>query len=288
VRTFVSAIAVLIGLALSAVAVPALWVDRNIVQEDGFVALTAPLGKDPAFQQGLATAAVNGIGTGQQQLPDALANLIKPILTDAAKSLTTAPGYADAWAETLRRSHRLSFADPSTLPPETDGATSLTLDVAPLVGLVVKRITEASPLPVSLKAPDTVRINIGQSSQRQMIERVSAYAPMGTPVAVGAGIAFLLAFVAARRKWTVLAGMGLGALVLAAVWKFGSDLAGKAVLATSGGNDVAGIFKREFVDAATANFGQWIIAALVAGGALLVVGIVLRVVAPRRRPTARP
>jgi len=280
VRTFVSAVAVLIGLAMAAVAVPAMWVDRNIVQEDGFVALTAPLGKDPAFQQRLATAAVDNISFGEQQLPDALANLVKPILTEAAQSLTSMPGYSDAWAETLRRSHRLSLADPATLPPDVNGTTSLTLDVAPLVGLVVKRISEASPVP--LKAPDEVRIGIGQSNQRQLVERVAAYAPMGSAVAVGSAIAFILAFVAARRKWAVLAGIGLGALVLAAVWKFGSDAAGRAVIGTSSGNDVAEIFKREFVYASLADFGQWIVAALVAGAVLLVGGIVLRVIGARR------
>ena len=279
-RTFVSAVAVLIGLAMAAVAVPAMWVDRNIVQEDGFVALTAPLGKDPAFQQRLATAAVDNISFGEQQLPDALANLVKPILTEAAQSLTSMPGYSDAWAETLRRSHRLSLADPATLPPDVNGTTSLTLDVAPLVGLVVKRISEASPVP--LKAPDEVRIGIGQSNQRQLVERVAAYAPMGSAVAVGSAIAFILAFVAARRKWAVLAGIGLGALVLAAVWKFGSDAAGRAVIGTSSGNDVAEIFKREFVYASLADFGQWIVAALVAGAVLLVGGIVLRVIGARR------
>lgn len=279
-RTFVSAIAVLIGLAMAAVAVPAMWVDRNIVQEEGFVGLTAPLGKDPAFQKRLATAAVNGMAFGGQQLPAPLEAVVKPILADAAQSLTSMPGYSEAWAETLRRSHRLSFADPRTLPPEVAGTTSLTLDVAPLVGLVVKRVSEASPVPI--KAPEQVRISIGQSDQRQLIERVSAYAPMGTAVAVGSAIAFLLAFVAARRKWTVLAGTGLGALVLAGVWKFGSDAAGTMVQGVGSGNDVAGIFKREFVAAAMASFGQWIVAALLAGGVLLATGIVLRVVGGRR------
>jgi hypothetical protein len=282
VRTVVSAVAVLIGLAMAAVAVPAMWVDRNIVQEDGFVALTAPLGKDPSFQRRLATAAVSGIGVGGQQLPDALANAVKPILEQTAQSLTSMPGYADAWAETLRKSHRLSFADQATLPADVDGTSSLTLDVAPLVGLVVKRVSESSPLPLALQAPDEVRISIGQSNQRQWVERVAAYAPMGSAVGVGSAIAFLLAFVAARRKWTVLAGMGMGALVLAAVWKLGADAAGRLVLGTSSGNDVAGIFKREFVDAATANFGQWIVAALVAGAVLLVAGIVPGCLSRRR------
>lgn len=286
-RTFVSAVAVLIGLAMAAVAVPAMWVDRNIVQEEGFVALTAPLGKDPAFQRRLATAAVNGIAFGSQQLPDALAAVVKPVLDDAAQSLTSMPGYSDAWAETLRRSHRLSFADPRTLPPDVDGTTSLTLDVAPLVGLVVKRISDASPVP--LKAPEEVRIAIGQSNQRQLIERVSAYAPMGSAVALGAAMAFILAFVAARRKWTVLAATGVGALVLAGVWKLGADAAGRMVQGTGGGNDVADIFKSEFVAAATASFGQWIVAALVAAAVLLGAGIVLRVAGARRRaPNNRP
>lgn len=279
-RTFVSAVAVLIGLAMAAVAVPAIWVDRNIVQEDGFVALTAPLGKDPAFQRRLATAAVNNISFGDQQLPDALAGVVKPVLEDAARSLTSMPGYSEAWAETLRRSHRLSFADPRTLPADVDGTTSLTLDVAPLVDLVVKKVSEASPVPLS--APGEVRIGIGQSNQRQLIERITAYAPMGSAVAIGAAVAFLLAFVAARRKWTVLAAAAAGALVLAGVWKLGVEAAGRAVQGTGNSSDVAEIFKREFVAASTAGFGEWITAALVVGGVLLLSGVAVRAVGGRK------
>ena len=279
-RTFVSAAAVLIGLLMAAVAVPAMWVDRNIVQEDGFVALTAPLGKDPAFQQRLATAAVDGLASSAG-IPEALTELARPVLDNAARSLTGLPGYSEAWAETLRKSHRLTFADPSTLPPEVDGTSSLTLDVAPLAGLVAKQVTEATTLP--LEAPGQVLIHIGQSNQRQLIERVTVYAPMGYAVAVGAGIAFVLAFVAARRRWTVLVGMGVGALVLAGVWKLASDAAGAAVAGTSSGNDVAELFKNEFVAACSASFGQWIVAAAVAGAALLATGVAVRVAGGRKR-----
>ena len=157
-RTFVSAAAVLVGLLMAAVAVPAMWVDRNIVQEEGFVALTAPLGKDPAFQQRLATAAVDSLASAAQ-IPEPLTELARPVLDSAAQSLTGLPGYSDAWAETLRKSHRLTFADPSTLPPEADGTSSLTLDVAPLVGLVAKQVSDATTLP--LQAPGQVLIHIG-------------------------------------------------------------------------------------------------------------------------------
>jgi hypothetical protein len=279
-RTFVSAAAVLVGLLMAAVAVPAMWVDRNIVQEEGFVALTAPLGKNPAFQQRLATAAVDGLASGAG-IPAALTELARPVLDHAAQSLTGLPGYSEAWAETLRKSHRLTFADPSTLPPEVDGTSSLTLDVAPLVGLVAKQVAEATTLP--LEAPGQVLIHIGQSNQRQLIERVTVYAPMGYAVAVGAGIAFVLAFVAARRRWAVLVGMGVGALVLAGAWKLASDAAGAAVAGTSSGNDVAELFKNEFVEASSASFGQWIVVAAVAGAALLAAGVAVRVAGGRKR-----
>jgi hypothetical protein len=278
-RTFVSALAVLIGLVMAAVAVPAMWVDRNIVQEDGFVALTGPLGKDPAFQQGLASAAVGSLAS--ERIPAALTELARPILDSAAKSLTSLPGYPGAWTETLRKSHRLNFADPNTLPPEVDGVSALTLDVAPLVGLVASQLAGATSL--SLQAPDQVLINIGQSNQRQLLEQVSAFAPMGYAVGVGAVIAFALAFVAARRRWTVLAGIGAGALVLAGGWKLAADAAGGAVARTGSGNEVAEIFKREFVAAAAESYGQWILVAAVVGGILLVLGLVLRSVGGRRR-----
>jgi hypothetical protein len=278
-RTFVSAAAVLIGLLMAAVAVPAIWVDRNIVREDGFVALAAPLGQDPVFQRRLAAAAVGSLGV-EDRIPEAFAELARPILDNAAQSLTGMPGYPGAWAETLRRSHRLTFADPGTLPPKADGATSLTLDVAPLVGLVAKQVSDATNLP--LTAPEQVLIHIGQSDQRQAVERVAAYAPMGYAVAIGAGIAFLLALVAARRRWTVLAGTGAGALVLAGAWKLAADAGGGALAGTSSGNEMADTFTREFASASAGSFGQWILTVALAGGVLLVVGLLLRAVGGRR------
>ncbi|MCB5283506.1 MULTISPECIES: hypothetical protein [unclassified Arthrobacter] len=279
-RTFVSAVAVIIGLVLTAVAIPAMWVDRNIVQEDGFVAFAAPLGKDPAFQQRLAGAAVGSLGA--DQIPQAISGLVTPVLQRAAKSLTAMPGYPEAWTETLRKSHRLNFADPKARPAGTGTGTSLTLDLAPLVGLVANQVAEATSL--QLTAPDQLPITLGQPKHRQILDRVSAVAPIGYPLAAGALISFALAFVAARRRPTVLAGIGLGALVLAGAWQLAAGAAGSAVKGTSSGNAVAEIFKSEFVSAASSSFGQWILAAAAAGGVLLAAGLILRARPHRRVP----
>jgi hypothetical protein len=78
VRTFVSAVATVLGVLLAAVAVPAIWLDRSIVQEDGFVGLAAPLGKNAEFQQQLAAAAVGTIDTSA--VPGFLSDLVQPVL----------------------------------------------------------------------------------------------------------------------------------------------------------------------------------------------------------------
>jgi hypothetical protein len=274
-------LAVILGLLLSAAAVPAIWVDRNIVQEDGFVALAAPLGRNPDFQKRLATAAVNSIDTGGA-IPAQVAALVRPVLEKAATSLTGLPEYPAAWEETLRKSHRLNFADPSSLPPEAD-SSSLTLDVAPLAGLAAKQIS--SQVGVQLEAPGQTLVNIGHANQRQLIERVSAYAPLGYSLAVGAGVAFLLALVTARRRWKVLAGIGVGALALSGLWTLASRWAGDAVMGTASGNEMADLFKREFVAASAAGFASWTQGAAIAGAALIAAGLLLRVVggAARRR-----
>jgi hypothetical protein len=281
VRTFVSAFATLLAIVLAAVAVPAIWLDRNIVQEQGFVELASPLGRNSEFQQGLATAAVGTIDTSA--VPGFLADLVRPALEDAAASMTGLPGYPAAWEETLRRSHRLSFTAPQAEAGEAAPASSLTLDVAPLVRLGAEEISRTTRLP--LDPPDQTLIDVGQPEQKEWTERLAAYAPAGYLLAGGAAVALLLAVVAARRRWTVLVGAGLGALVLAAVWTVCSQLGSAAVLAADTGNEVANMFRDGFVAAAAADFQGWTLASAITGGVLVLVGVVAGLI-PRKR--ARP
>lgn len=282
-RTFVSAIAVVLGVLLSALAVPAIWLDRNVVQEDGFVALAGPLGKDAEFQQRLATAAVGTIDTGT--IPDALAGLVRPVLEAAAGSLTALPGYPAAWEETLRKSHRLSFAAPAAAPAEPDTPSSLTLDLAPLVALATEELARTTGLP--LTAPEQTLINVGEPEQRQLVERVSAYAPLGYSLAIGAGIAFALALVSARRRWSVLFAVGLAALALAGLWAAGSQFARDAAVGTASGNGLADMFKNAFVAAASSSFQSWVGGAAITGGVLVAAALVIRIASPGRRPPTR-
>jgi hypothetical protein len=283
VRTFISALATLLAILLAAVAVPAIWLDRNIVQEQGFVELAAPLGTDSEFQQGLAAAAVGTIDTSA--VPGFLEDLVRPALEDAAASMTGLPAYPAAWEETLRRSHRLSFAARAAEDGGTASASSLTLDVAPLLSLGAEEISRTARLP--LDPPDQTLINVGQPELKEWTERLSTYAPAGYLLAGGAVVALLLALVAARRRWTVLVGAGLGALVLAAVWAIGSQLASAAVLARDSGSEVANMFRDGFVPAATADYAGWILVAAITGGVFVMVGAVAGFITRRRAQPTR-
>ncbi|MFF1251111.1 hypothetical protein ACFVYC_01240 [Pseudarthrobacter sp. NPDC058329] len=280
-RTFISAAATVLAVLLAAVAVPAIWLDRNIVQEQGFVELAAPLGRNSEFQQGLATAAIGTIDTSA--VPGFLADLVRPVLENAAASLTGLPGYPAAWEETLRRSHRLSFAGREAGSPDAGSASSLTLDVAPLVALGAEEISRTTRLP--LEPPEETLISVGQPEQKEWTERLGTYAPAGYLLAGGSAVALLLAFVAARRRWTVLVGAGVGALLLAALWALGTQVGSAAVLTADSGNEVANMFRNEFVAASAAHFQSWTWAAAVTGGVLLLAGIVAGLI-PRRRARA--
>lgn len=281
-RTFVSAAATVLAVLLAAVAVPAIWLDRNIVQEQGFVELAAPLGRNSEFQQGLAAAAIGTIDTSA--VPGFLSDLVRPVLERAAESLTGLPGYPAAWEETLRKSHRLSFAGPGA-SAEAAAASSLTLDVAPLVALGAEEISRTTRLP--LDPPEQTLISVGQPEHKEWTERLSTYAPAGYLLAGGSAVALLLALVAARRRWTVLVGAGAGALLLAALWAFGAQLGSAAVLAADSGNEVANMFRNEFVAASSAHFRTWTLAAAITGGALLLAGIVAGLIPGRRARATR-
>ncbi len=265
-RSFFAAIAALLALLLAGVAVPAIWADRNIVQESGFVAMASPLGSDPKFQAAL-TAAASKTVFAQLNVDPALLPIVQPIVEAATKSLTTDPGYPAAWTETLRRSHRLTVTDAGQ---GTGDQSGLTLDVAPLLDLVVKKVTAG--VGASVSAPPQVLISVGRADQRAAVVKLATYAPLGYWAAGAAALALMLALVIARRRSTTLLLVGLGLAAVAGAWKLGMDQLAKNVLDSASGNAVADLFKQQFVAASSASFGWWIVVALVVAGVMVAVG----------------
>ena len=278
-RSFISAAAVVLALLLSAVAVPAAWADVNVVKEDGFVHLASALGKDPEFQSRLATAAVGNFESSVN-LPEPLKSVAADALRQAASGMQSWPEYPKAWEETARNSHRLNFGE-GKQPEETVSHTALLLDIGPLIGLIRDHLSSASGLQIDVPAESLV--TMGEPSQKQLVERVAAFAPLWWLAALGAVVSVLLALAAARRRSLVMVSLGLGGLVLTALWSAMLDLAGGLMGSLSSGNGVAELFKQEFVSAVRTGFGEWIVIAAVVSGAFLALGVIGWILSARRR-----
>ena len=276
-QSLVSAAAAVIALVLAAVAVPALWVDTNIVREDGFIALAAPLGEDSVFQERLAAASVAAL-TPEAGLPAPLQTSGTQFLMGAAAKLSADPGYPEAWEETLRRSHRLNFPASATggssaaAATENKGArSSLTLDLTPLVTLLVQQLSGS--VGAGFHAPEKVLFDIGTPGQRQQLERAAAYTPLAWVPGVGAVVALGLSLVAARRRSAVAVWAGLGLMAVAGLWLLGIGPASSFAQAQAGSNPIAELFTQTFLDAARADFERWILITVLGGGGLALAGV---------------
>lgn len=281
-RSFISAIAVIFALLLTAIAVPMAWADANIVREDGFVALTSPIGKDQAFQARLAATAVGSLES-KLNLPAPVEEVAASLLKDAATAMTTWPEYPQAWNETLRRSHQLTFAG-NAGPGNPNAATSLVLDVGPLVKLAADRLHTATGLPIA--TPDSALINIGGPAQRQQVDAIAAYAPMWWIPGLGAVLLFALGLLAAKRRGVVFLFAGLGLAAVAALWQVGATVLKGAGDMGLGGTATGGLFARQLVAAAADHFAGWITVAWIAAGVLVLLGL-LGVIFARRAGRAR-
>ena len=276
VRTTIAVLAAILSFVLTLIAGPVLWLDKNVVDRAGFVQTMSPLGQDDSFKKDLATAIGRRVAA-EVPVPEQLDSVVGKAVTAAANTMFDLPGYPDAWNATLERSHALTIGAQSKT-----STTAFTLDVAPLVDLVVNEAN--TKLPVKVAGPKVALISMGDLSQRQMIEPVLKIAPYGTPLAIGAAIAFLLALVRARRRGAFLMVAGVGLVVIAVIWKVVA-FAGVTVLSQRMSGELEGVVLTRVGDVVTAPVDQAFLPFVIAGLAGFVVGIVIESV--RRRKEIR-
>jgi len=253
---------------LTAVALPAIWVDRNIVQEQGFVALAGPLGSDQAFQSGLVSA-LSSTAKAQLKLPAGLDDLAGGLIQTAATSVTTDPGYPQAWTQTLQQSHQVNFGD--------TGTETLALDVAPLVKLVAGRVSAGLPVYVPINTPSQVLISLGDPGLSRYVTVVSKVGKAGYWLGGAAIVLLLLGLVVARKRGTTAIMAAVGLALVALVWKIAEMAVIGMVQRTPTGNAVADVFSTQLAALAEVSVDRWILIAFIVAGSLFLVGILARV-----------
>ena len=272
-RTFVSAVLGLVAVVLAAGAFCGAWLNTNVVSEDGFAALGEPLAEDASFQQELAiglaeeaTAAVN--------LPEQLAGFVQPAITSAVEGVQALPDYPQAWNESLHHSHALTFQD-------AGGSGEVMLDVGPLVGLVTG--TVGSDLGADIPAPEQVTVQVGGTGHPELIRNLQRAGEAWPVLGLAAAAAGILALLVARRRSTTFALMGLGVLAAGAGLWLAAGMVPDRVAEQASGSSIGPAFARAFASEAAANLQSWTLGLMVGGAAVLVVGLLARVLRGSRR-----
>ncbi|OUM39917.1 hypothetical protein [Arthrobacter sedimenti] len=268
-RTFVSALLGLLALVVASGGLVSAWLDENLVEESGFIALAAPLGDDADFQAALAESLAQEV-TANTELPEQFDSFVEPLIRDAAGAVTRSSGYPAAWAETLRLSHAVTFTrapDPSESAPAV-----LTLDLGPVVGLVADSV--GAGLGVDIRIPEDTTVEVGTLERGGLLHGIADAVQDWRLYLAGAAVLALLALVIARRRGTTLALLGLGVVGIGVLGILAGDWVPDAATRAPGTGAVADVFIRGLAERAGADIADSSVPVVVGGLVAVLVGVV--------------
>jgi hypothetical protein len=264
-RTLLAALAWLVAVVAAVITVPTLWIATHVADEQGYVDFTRPFVDDTELQKALAAQVSDDVGSATG-LPDAARAAVAQVVAKYAAQLADDPGFVDAWEDSQRRTHRLTF---------DEGADRLTVDVGPVASFVVKKASGGLPVPVDV--PSTLKVPVYDSPDPAVLERVSDTQGQSTVGLVVAGAAALLCLVLARRRGLALAGLGVGALLVAGVLRVATGWAVPEVLdRTPARTPFAREMRDLLVDRASDSLNGWLLILALVGLAVTVAGLLLR------------
>ncbi|ORB74029.1 hypothetical protein [Mycobacterium scrofulaceum] len=263
-----------------AVAIPAAWLQCNVVSEGGYAALARRAAADPALQSAAAdeltnrAAALVAAHNGGQPVDSAE-------LHEAASAFTAGPAFPASFAEANRAAHRWLFT-------AAGAGGSWAVDVAPM-------LRDASMQPIlrrhNVKVPAALTVPLTASAPKTLRRgRLRPLATWGPWVSAGAAalsaVCAVLTLAAARRRGKALTSLGVCALLVGAGGWAGIEIAGRYV--NDALNHTTGDIRRiaeVMVGHAEAGMHRWLDATLLAGAGLVLAGVLLALLGGlRNRP----
>lgn len=196
-RDLLAALLLTGALLLGALWLPGAWIDRNVVEQSGFLAITEPLAADEAIQRDISDSAVEKV-LDDDRIPGWVADQLAPLIQDQAPKLTGTQGYATLWDGTMRDLHEGLF---------TSGASDLEVDLSPVIEQMLDAVDGS--LPVKIPRPENATITLTTIPDVPVLTTAQTVAPWfswaGPAALVLAALALLVA--AHRRAMLALAGV---------------------------------------------------------------------------------
>jgi hypothetical protein len=266
------------------VLIPASWLQRNIVDVDGYGRLARKAAGDAALQSAMAAELTT---RAMRLIADHGGTADTTQVHDVIAKFTAGPAFPPLFAEANKAAHSWLFSKPqSGQDPEW------VVDLAPMLNetSVQQMLTSHQvTVPTKLTVPVTVSVPSTTQSLRQgqlsWLATWGPWASMGA-AAMSALFGFLL-LVAARRRGRALAGIGVAVLLVGAAGWAGIELADRRIITEL--NRTTGDFRTVgdvMVRYAKSSLHEWLNLTLLAGATLVVLGVIVAAVFSLRRKSA--
>jgi hypothetical protein len=270
IRTGISFLCWAVAVVAAIITVPTLWIATHVADEDGYVAFTEPFVADVEFRNAIVATITADI-VSQGGLPPAAGPIVERALRAVATRTAKEPGFTEAWEESQRRTHQLTFG------PDAD-TDRLTADIGPIATFVAEKV--AADLPVRVRVPDKLIVPIYDAPDREVIEQVDKTPNRSLIGMLIVGGASLLCLVFARRRINAVVGLAAGAVITGGVLLAGTGLALPEVLdRTPARTPFAREMRDLLVDRASDSLNQWLLWTMVVGAVVLVIAMLGRALA---------
>jgi len=272
VRLVAAILCWLVATAALAVAVPAGWAQRNLIDADGYAALAYSAARDPVLQDAMASELSTQVRVIARNRGYPVNN---GAVRAAATAYTASSAFPSQFADVNRTAHAWLFTNAVR---QNDGQWEI--DLAPMLSNTSLRETLSN---FRVEVPSTVTVPVTQDTATPLRPgRLSPLATWGPWVslaaAVLAGVAAFLTLAVVGKRGKALAALGVSALLVGgggwAALEVCRRYIGNALNQTTGN-------VRTIADVMVANAGaglhHWLNLTLAAGGALVVFGVIVTV-----------
>lgn len=137
-RNLISVLAGIVSLAAALLLVPATWLQDNIVDRGGFLAVTRPIADTPQTRQELTGPAVDEIHS-LVDIPEFLKGQVDALIAKGVKTVTCTREYQQIWDQTMRDLHESMVQG---------GRVEVKPDLMPAYDSIVGPIEDVLPVPV--------------------------------------------------------------------------------------------------------------------------------------------
>lgn len=209
-RDLIAALLALLGAVLLGAALPAVWLQQHVVDEDGFVAIAGPVGSDPEVRDQLSDEAASRI-TEDSSLPAWAQDRLDPLVQEQVDDLSESDVYQRVWVSSMRELHQQLFSP---------GPTELSVDLTPVASAITDPIEKT--LPVEIPVPDDLDVTIATIPRIALLEKSSLLDPWAGRMLPAGIVCAAVALLIARHRRAILvlegiAGMAAGGLLLFAL-----------------------------------------------------------------------